>query len=238
MVVAAAGGVGYWLYGDRLPAELAGAASTAASKVRAAADEATTTRPSTMPADERDSTARAERAIAWANVVDARAEPSRVAATLSKRDGPAYVSLGAADLASLLAIGLPTQLPKSASSLQVAIDGDQVLLRTVLEANDIAGDGTVGRILGVAMSGRDSVRLAGTIEPLRPGFAQFRVQALRIKGINVPPRMIPTVVGALRRGPRTDGLANDALAVRLPRTVADLRIAKGRLILYKTIPTP
>ena len=62
--------------------------------------------------------------------------------------------------------------------------------------------------------------------------------AASIKGINVPPRMIPTVVGALRRGPRTDGLANDALAVRLPRTVADLRIAKGRLILYKTIPTP
>jgi hypothetical protein len=206
--------------------------------VRDAADRATATLPAKTSPTVGDSSRRDERAIAWASIAAARDNPSNVAATLSTRDGPAFVSLGAADLATLLAIGLPTQLPKSATSLQVAIDEDQVLLRTMLDAKDIAGDGTIGRLLGIAMSGRDSVRLAGTIEPLRPGFAQFRVRALRIKGVNVPPRMIPTVVRALRRGPRTDGLADDALAVRLPRTVADLRITNGRLILYKATPNP
>ena len=108
----------------------------------------------------------------------------------------------------------------------------------MLDATEIAGDGTLGRVLGVAMTGRDSVRLAGTIEPLRSGVAQFRVQELRVKGLNVPARLIPAFVGALRRGARVDGLADDALVVTLPRTVADLRIAKGRLILYKAIPNP
>lgn len=238
VVVAGAAAVGYWLYGDRLPSELAGAASTAAAKVRDAADGATATLPEKTSAAKRDSVTRDERAIAWASIADAADKPSTVGAALGQRDGPAFVSLGAADLAALLAIGLPKQLPKSASSLQVAIEDDQVLLRTVLDATDIAGNGTVGKVLGIAMSGRDSVRLAGTIEPLRPGFAQFRVQQLRIKGLSVPPRLIPTVVGALRRGPRESGLAEDALAVRLPRTVADLRITKGRLILYKAIPNP
>lgn len=238
VVLAGAGGVGYWLYGDRLPSEIARAASTAASKVREAAGGPSAATSVTPSARSNDSSARSDRAIAWANVANPGASRPNVAASLAKRDGPAFVSLGAVDLAALLSSTLPGQLPKSASSLQVALVDHQVLVRAVLDATEIAGDGTLGRVLGVAMTGRDSVRLAGTIEPLRSGVAQFRVQELRVKGLNVPARLIPAFVGALRRGARVDGLADDALVVTLPRTVADLRIAKGRLILYKAIPNP
>ncbi|MBL0171361.1 MAG: hypothetical protein IPP90_11620 [Gemmatimonadaceae bacterium] len=236
VVVVGAGAVGYWLYGDRLPSELSRAAGKAVDKV----SEATGGRSTGTPSSRRDSAINPERAITWATIEPSgpRNSSTKVAAALGARDGPAFVTLGAGDLAALLSSELPSQLPKSASNLQVALEGDQLLVRAAIDVTEIAGDGTLGRLLGTALSGRDSVQFAGTIEPLRPGFAQFRVDALRLKGINVPPRLIPTFIGAIRRGPRAAGLADNALALPLPRTVADLRIANGRLTLYKAVPNP
>jgi len=88
------------------------------------------------------------------------------------------------------------------------------------------------------LSGRDSVQFGGTLTPLRPGMAQYRVESLRLKGVDVPPRLIPLVIGSLRRGARTDGLDDNAFALPLPRVVADLRLANSRLTLYKAVPAP
>ena len=130
------------------------------------------------------------------------------------------------------------QLPRSASNLQIALAGKQLLVRGTLDASEIAGDGTLGRVLGIALTGRDSIRLAGSLEPLRTGFAQFHVESLRVKGFDVPPRLIPAVMRGLRRSTVDSTLADDALAIRLPRSIADLRVTNGRMILYKSVPTP
>ncbi|MEQ1692733.1 MAG: hypothetical protein ABMA00_15690 [Gemmatimonas sp.] len=236
VVVAGAGAVGWWLYGDRLPSELTRAAGRAADKVGEATGGITPSEEATRRGSARTPEAR----IAWATIgatADTRSGGEAIAA-LTRRDGPAYVTLGAADVAALLSSALPKQLPKSASSPQLALDGDQLLVRAAIDVSEIAGDGTLGRLLGTALTGRDSVRFGGTIEPLRPGFAQYRVESLRVKGMDVPPRLIPVFVGAMRRGPRAAGLADNALALPLPRSVADLRIANGRLTLYKAVPNP
>ena len=248
VVVAAAGVAGYWLYGDRLPSELSRAAGNAAGAVRDAADNATRRlpAPSGKPGAATDSVREAarkaeraaERRIAWATVTPETAAPPEVAAALTRRDGPAYVSLGAGDLAALAGSALRRQLPPSVSGLQLALDGNHLLVRAMVDVGQMAGDGTLGQLLGTAVSGRDSVRLAGTVEPVRPGVAQVRIDGVRVKGLDVPPRLIPMVVGNLRRGPRTEGLAADAFALPLPRAVADLRIANGRLTLYKAVPNP
>ena len=244
VVVAAAGAVGYWLYGDRLPSELTRAAGSAAGKVRDAADRATRSNPSTSggsgPANDsaRAANKDAERRLAWATVTPGTAAPPDVVTSLTRKDGPAFVTLGAGDLAALAGSGLRKQLPPSVSDLQLALDGNQLLARAMVDVSEIAGDGTLGALLGTALSGRDSVRLAGTVEPLRPGMAQVHIVGMRLKGIDVPPRLIPTFLKALRRGPRTEGLAADALLLPLPRSIADLRIANGRLTLYKAVPTP
>ncbi len=241
VVVVGAGAVGYGLYGDRLPSELTKAIGKAADKVgEAAGSAASRARTPRRDTSRRDTSRTEERGIEWATIGPSTSVNSgtKVVAALAARDGPAFVTLGAGDLAALLASGLPKQLPKSASNVQLALDGDQLLVRAAIDVTEIAGDGTLGRLLGTAMSGRDSVRFGGTIEPLRPGFAQYRVEALRLKGMNVPTRLIPTFIGAMRRGPRAVGLADNALAVPLPRTIADLRIANGRLTLYKAVPNP
>lgn len=244
VVVVAAGAVGYWLYGDRLPSELTRVAGKAAGKVRDAADHATrgAGQPDGNPVatndSARDASRSTDRSIAWATVTPGTEAPPAVLAALKRKDGPAFVSLGAGDLAALAGSGLRKQLPASVSDLQVALEGNQLLARAVVDVSELAGDGTLGSLLGTALSGRDTVRLAGTVEPLRTGVAQVHIVGLRLKGIDVPPPFIPTFLKTLRRGPRVEGLAADALMLPLPTSVADVRVANGKLTLYKAIPNP
>ncbi len=234
---------GYWLYGDRLPTVLSHAASGAASRVTDAATTASErfdSNEGARIAAENDSVRRAERArreqdIAWAPLAPAGTAGRDAVAQLARRRGPAYVSLRAPALAGVLAAGLSAALPTSASSLDVAIVDEQLLVRSVVALRDLAGGGALRRVLGAALEGRDTLRLAGTLDVVRPGLAEFRVRALRIKGIDVPPRLIPALIGALRRTAATDALPSDALPIPLPKVVADARVANGKVTLYKAV---
>ena len=112
---------------------------------------------------------------------------------------------------------------------------EQVLLRSVVDLRDIAGDGALRGLLGVALEGRDTLRLAGTLDVVRPGLAEYRVRELRIKGIDVPPRLIPSLIGAMRRAVVADSLPSNALPIPLPKAVADVRVANGKVTLYKAV---
>lgn len=222
VIVVAAGAGAYWLYGDRLPSELGRLAGRAGRAV---------TSDSSGPRD-RDR----DRGIAWASLDDATAGGAEAVARLSRRNGPAFVTLGAGDLAGFLAAALSRNLPRSSIDPQVAVSGDRVLLRAVVDLRDFAGDGAFGSVIGAAMNGRDTLRLSGTLHAIRPGLAQYRVRELRIKGVDVPPRVIPSLVGTLRRRARTDSLAPDALPIPMPRFISDVRVTNGRVTLYRTTP--
>jgi hypothetical protein len=246
-VLVVGGVAGYWLYGDRLPSVLGRAARGAADKVtdvaargserldspegaRIAAEE------SARRQAERE---RRDRELGWVSVTKAAAGTDAKAdlATLRRKSGPAYVSLSASDVAGLLA-PLLAQLPPSASAIELAMNRDLLLVRTDVQLRDFAGEGAFGSVIGAALDGHDTLFLAGPFEPVRPGLAQFRVRELRIKGIDVPTRVIPSLVGALRRRARYKvqmeaGLAPDGLPVPLPTTVSDVRVVNGRLTLYR-----
>ncbi len=218
VVVVAAGAGAYWLYGDRLPSELGRLAGRAGRAV---------TSDSSTPRDR-------DRGIAWASLDDATAGGAEAVARLARKDGPAFVTLGAGDLAGFLAAALSRNLPRSSIDPQVAVSGDRVLLRAVVDLRDFAGDGAFGSVIGAAINGRDTLRLSGTLQAIRPGLAQYRVRELRIKGVDVPPRVIPSLVGTLRRRARTDSLAPDALPIPMPRFISDVRVVNGRVTLYRT----
>lgn len=227
-VIAAAGAAGYWVYGDQLPSALSRAAGKAADKVNDVSsgmvEKATASR---------DSIRAAERRIAWTTVSASKGSLASLTRPLSQRSGPAFVTLGTADVAKLIASALPAQLPKSAGTLQVALVNTQLRGRTAIDLAEIAGDGTLGQLLGTVLSGRDSVHFAATVEPLQPGLAQLRVESLRIKGIIVPSRLIATALKALRTDYGDAVLADNGLALPLPKTVADVRILDSKLTLYK-----
>lgn len=277
MILVAGGAVGYWLYGDRLPSVLSRAASGAAEHVtdmaaraserfdsnegpRVAAEEAQRRHAARVDRDRR---------LGWVTVANGKADASssggsaaldRALAPLRSRTGPAYLSLSASQIAGVLA-PLMQQLPPSAQSVQLALDGEQVLVRAAVSLRDFAGTGTLGTVLGGVLDGTDTLFIAGPVEPVRPGVAQFRVRELRLKGVDVPPRFIPPLVRTLRQqgeqrlrarrertgtsaGTKADlgndidlaGLADDGLPIPLPAAVSDVRVVNGKLTLYRATP--
>lgn len=264
VVLVAGGAAGYWLYGDRLPAVLSRAARGAADKVTDAAvraSERIDPEDGARIAAEQDSRRRAarrqrDRELGWITI-DAVAPVAPVAdplAALRRRSGPAYVALDAKQVAGVLD-PLVAQLPPSAVTAQVALADDRLLLRTAVSLSDFTGQSAIGVLLGKALVGEDTLFMAGTLEPVRPGLAQFRVRELRLEGIEVPSRLIPGVVRNLRavsagRAERAATerparrvvesgavpaglLADDALPVPLPAVVSDARVVNGRLTLYR-----
>lgn len=219
-IVAAAGAGAYWLYGDQLPDELARLAGRARGAV----------------SSNSGAPRAADLGIVWASLDDATAGGADAIARLGQKNGPAYVTLGAGDLAGFLAAALSRNLPRSSIDPQVAVAGDRILLRAVVDLRDFAGDGAFGSVIGATVKGRDTLRLSGTLETVRPGLAQYRVRELRLKGIDVPRRVIPSLVGALRRRAQTDSLAPDALPIPMPRSVADVRVSNSRVTLYRVSP--
>lgn len=212
----AVGGGAYWLYGDQLPGELGQLAGRAANTAPSAEGSA------------------AARAIAWASLNDATAGGGDAVARLARPNGPQYVTLGAGDLAGFLASALARNLPRSAIDPQVAVAGDRILLRAVVDLREFAGQGAFGGVIGAAMNGRDTLFLSGTLHALRPGMAQYRVRELRLKGISVPPRVIPSLLGTIRPHVVVDSLAPDAMPIPMPRVVSDVRVHQGRVTLYRT----
>jgi hypothetical protein len=174
------------------------------------------------------------RPIVWASLNDATANGGDAIARLGRANGPQYVTLGAGDLAGFLASALARNLPRSSIDPQVALVGDRILLRAVVDLRDFAGQGAFGSVIGAAMSGRDTLFLSGTLHALRPGMAQYRVRELRLKGVDVPPRVIPSLIGTIRPRVSVDSLAADAMPIPTPRFVSDVRVSQGRVTLYRT----
>ncbi len=244
LVVLAVGGVGaFWLYGDRLPSLLSRAASGAASRVTDAATQASERLDSSRGArvaSENEAARRTDRApqeqsVAWARLSPGGTAGREAMARLSRRNGPAYVSLRAPELAGLLALGVSKAWPATASRPDIALVDEQLLMRTVVDRRDLAGDGALRDLLGVALDGRDTVRMAGTFGLVRPGLAAYRVRELRMAGVDVPPRLIPALLRTIRRAAAADTLPADALPIPLPTAVADIRVAKGKVTLYKAV---
>ena len=104
--------------------------------------------------------------------------------------------------------------------------------RSVVSLRDLGGAlGAAGGLLPE----RDTLRLGGTFEILRPGLAQFRVAEVRVGALPVPLSVVPAILS--RSGARRSaGVAEGAIGIPIPRYIADVRVARGRITLYKTTP--
>jgi hypothetical protein len=178
-------------------------------------------------------TAPADTAV-WQSLDQARAERGeRAVRALAGRSGPVYVNLRAGELASYAFLTLSTSLPAELRDAQAAVIGDRVYVKTVVSPRDLAG--ALGN-LGGFMAERDTLRLGGTFDVLRPGVAQFRVRDVQLGQFPLPAAVIPKVVARVRRGAIPEGVAPDAFPVQVPEYIGDVRVARGRITLYKATP--
>jgi hypothetical protein len=152
---------------------------------------------------------------------------------LSSPSGPVFSNLTASEVASYVFQTVARTIPASADSAEAAVIGDALYVRAVLPVREIAGTGVLGP-LGGLLNDRERLQLGGTFRVIRPGLSQFEVREIKLRDFKVPTGAIPRLVQQISRGNRPEGVAPNALAVTTPRTLADVRIANGRVTLYKT----
>jgi hypothetical protein len=173
-------------------------------------------------------------APAWEPLSDAGATRTRAAlAKLSQPRGPAYQTLSGGDVASYIFKELAKQLPASADSIQAAVIGDRVSMRAIVRLADLGGVGSFGP-LAAMLGDRERVQLGGTFRVVRPGLGEFQVQEVKIRDLALPSGLIPRVLAQLVRGARPAGLSPNGVPLAIPPYVGDIRIADGRITLYKT----
>lgn len=187
------------------------------------------------PAAAPDSAARAAD-TGWVRVTYSAAERGRTAlGRLRATRGPAYVQLAPAEFAALVLDSLGARLPASADSLAVRVEGRELQVRMSVRLGDLGGQAVLGP-LAAMLGDRERLVLGGTVEGATPGRALLRPTSVRVGDFDVPGPVIPRLVGALRRGAATPGSEPGALVLTLPPGVGDVRVATGKVTLYRPVP--
>lgn len=154
---------------------------------------------------------------------------------LGTRGGKAYVNVTAADLLAYVMRSARGLLPAGAKGVQARVAGDLLMVRGEVNIAQMGGAKVLGPIAGM-LPDRDTLELGGTVELLRPGLAQLRVKSIRVKELDIPSKLIPPIMGQLRRGSRPEGLADDGVALVLPANIGDIRIKDGKITVYGAQP--
>lgn len=166
---------------------------------------------------------------------DAAARGKRAIDGLATARGPVYANLTANEIASYVVQAAGGAFPSSADSVEAAVIGDVLYVRAIVPTKDIARSGALGPLAGL-LNERERISLGGSFRVIRPGLSEFQLRDVKLRDFSVPHRAIPRLVQQITKGKKTAGVAEDALPVPTPASLADVRIANGRVTLYKTTP--
>jgi hypothetical protein len=176
----------------------------------------------------------------WQPLTPAAGERGRRALEgLARPAGPVFASLTAAEAASYVFQSAARTIPASSDSVEAAVIGDALYVRAVVPVKEIAGSGVLGPLAGL-LNDRERLQLGGSMRVIRPGMSEFQIRELKLRDFKVPAGAIPRIVTQISRGNRPEGISNDAIPVAIPSNLGDVRIANGRVTLYRsaTGPTP
>jgi hypothetical protein len=154
-------------------------------------------------------------------------------ARLSQPSGPVFGNLSGGDVASYVYQSLAKQLPPSADSIEAAVIGDRLYIRASVRLQDLGGTSVLGPLAGM-LAEREQMQFGGTFHVVSPQLAEYEVKDIKIRDLSIPATMIPRVLRQTERGSRPEGLSPDALPIVVPPYLGDVRIANGRVTLYKT----
>jgi hypothetical protein len=164
---------------------------------------------------------------------EAAARGKRAIDGLASARGPVYANLSANEIASYVVQAAGSAFPASADSVEAAVIGDVLYVRAIVPTKDIARSGVLGPLAGL-LNEREKVSLGGSFHVIRPGLSEFQLRDVKLRQFSVPPAAIPRLVHQITKGKKTPGVADSALPVPTPAALADVRIANGRVTLYKT----
>ncbi len=157
--------------------------------------------------------------------------------SLGQPSGPAYVNITPADLASLIVREAGRGNPLPLKDVTASVIGDRLGLRGTLDVRQLRAQGALGP-LGALLGDEETVELRGTLHILRPGLAEFRVESFKARDLAIPSAAIPSLLSQFRRGQTPAGVSDNGIPFAVPPHIGDVRIANGRVTLYKTVATP
>lgn len=156
-------------------------------------------------------------------------------ATLGRRGGPAYVTLTPTEFAAYVLGSALGEVVARDTATQAVVEGDLLFIRTRIRLADIGGKESLGALARM-FNDTEPLLVGGTLTMVRPGLAQFRLKEVAVRELKVPRSAVGTLVKRWGPTPRPDSLATDGLPVKLPADVVDLRLADGKVTLYKRTP--
>jgi hypothetical protein len=163
---------------------------------------------------------------------DAAAGASKVASLRATR-GKVYANLTPAQAVAYLIQETAKQLPPSSTDVEAMISGDQLHVRSVIPLRELGAERALGPLASV-IGARDTVELGGQVELVRAGLAQMHVTKAQIGQLSVPRAVLPKLVRQMRHD-APEGLAADAFPIPLPDYIGDIRVADGKVTLYKNV---
>ncbi|MEO7218325.1 MAG: hypothetical protein ABI026_09035 [Gemmatimonadaceae bacterium] len=170
----------------------------------------------------------------WHSVTAADAASAATAVEklrVSKNSGG--VSLTPAQSVAYLVQETAKQLPPSSTDVQAMVSGDELFVRAVVPLKELGAERALGPLASI-LTARDTVELAGRVDVLRKGLAQMHVTKVQIHALSVPKSMLPKLVQQIRHN-SPDGIAPDAFPIPLPSYIDGVRIANGKVTLYKNV---
>lgn len=171
----------------------------------------------------------------WQRVSPEGAERTRTGLQrLQQPTGPVFVSLHGADVASHVLYSTNRVLPSFTDSAEAAVIDDRLVIRGMVPLRELGGTAALGPFAAM-LGDREPVEISGRIRIIAPGQAELTVAEMKVRDFRLPPGLIPRL---LRQGgaapPGT--VSENGIPVTLPSHVGDVRLADGRVTLYKNIP--
>ena len=155
--------------------------------------------------------------------------------SLARRNGPVFVNVSAGDFASAVLDEALHGLSPAATEAEAIVRDDHLYLRAQVSVADLGGPKTLGPLSGI-VEGKQELTVRGRVEVLRAGRAQFRVDELALRELKLPSAVIARVLGRVAMQNRDASTAADAIPLSVARELGDVRMAKGRVTLYKNVP--
>ena len=175
----------------------------------------------------------ADTGVVWEPITTEGANRARAAIEeLGQRPSPVFVSIRPGDVSSYIFVALARQLPPSAEHIEAAVIGDRLHVRASVKLSDFGGAGALGPLAGF-LGERETMQLGGYFHVIRSGLAEYRVTDLRLRDFNVPSNLIPRLIRNFSKGARPPGVADNGLPLVIPGYLADVRVANGRVVLYR-----
>ena len=139
------------------------------------------------------------------------------------------VRLSGIELSSLLRYSFPDAVPNALREPSVALAGDTVRLTGRLAADELPDVKELNAVRGF-LPDTTRVDVTGRLQPLEGSRSAFEIAEVLVAGVPIPSRFYANVLDRIGRQ-EEPGLAENAIAFRLPPGVGGARVEDGYLVL-------